>query len=218
MTTRIYLVRHGETVENAAGKFLGDLDVPLSENGILQAEQLGSLFKQFQDSSVIVYSSPLQRATKTATIICDSLGNEKPTTIEELREMSFGDWEGKTSKEVQPDDLKLWRQRSPGGSTKPTNGETLSHVADRAEHTLDSLTRKHPGQTIIVVTHVYFIKGALERASQVEDGHWSNRLFLDTGSVTLIDWSVDADKRIIRRVNWTPRLNSGSERWGPLKL
>lgn len=215
MATRIYLVRHGATAENMAGKFLGDLNVPLSTEGVNQAQQLANLLVESKDTIVDVYSSPLQRAISTATLIGDSLG-KKPMILDGLKEMAFGDWEGKTSKEVNAEDLKLWRQRSPAGSTRPTNGETLSSVANRAEESLNMLSSKHPGQTIVVVTHVYFTKGALERASQVPDGHWSNRLFLDTGSVSLVDWSVDPDKRIVRRINWTPTLNAGSERWGKL--
>lgn len=215
MTTRIYLIRHGATAENMAGKFLGDLDVPLSEEGMVQAHRLAEHFAKLKDPIADIYCSPLQRAATTAGVIADIL-NKKPLIVDGLREMSFGDWDGKTSKEVSGD-LAAWKSRSPLGSVGPTNGETLSQVADRAEQNLDTLASRHPGKIILAVSHVYFIKGALSRAVQVADGHLANRFFLDTGSVTLLDWSVDPEKRIVRRVNWTPSIDDGSERWGLLK-
>ncbi|KAK0665392.1 putative phosphoglycerate mutase [Cercophora samala] len=109
---RLFLVRHGETVDNVAGLYAGVRDSPLTAHGVLQARRLGDhLAKQHQVTHV--FSSDLQRAVDTAVKIVDaqlsrrprqndkhgdapgSGGTLKPLQLVDLRERDFGSAEGK---------------------------------------------------------------------------------------------------------------------------
>lgn len=218
-STRFIFIRHGETDANTAGCFLGDLDIPLNPEALPVVQSLATSLTTWNDPIKVIISSPLQRARQTAQIIASTLGSTTIILEPNLREMSFGSWEGKTSREVAAvfkDDVLKWRQRYPDSTVGPTNGETLGQVGHRVEKVLDSLTQQYPGQTVIVVTHVYVIKAALDRALELPDGYHANRLWIDTASATIIDWNSDPTARTVHRVNWTTPIESGSQKW--LKL
>ena len=96
-----YLVRHGQTDWNRAGKIQGTTDIPLNETGRQQAEQLATVLKERSGYPAktridAVYASPLARAFQTAEI----LAKEEKLPLRRLtglRERDFGCWEGKIS-------------------------------------------------------------------------------------------------------------------------
>ena len=96
-TTRLVLVRHGETNANREYRYIGARDDPLSEHGQAQALQLAEALAALPVAAV--YSSPLQRAYNTALPIAarHGLGVQ---TLDDLRESNFGTWEGLSHAEV----------------------------------------------------------------------------------------------------------------------
>lgn len=141
----LWLVRHGETDWNAAGRFQGWTDVPLNEIGRAQAEQLkGQLAASDFDG---VWSSDLERAIETARI---AIG--EPTVDPRLRELDFGDLEGAVWDELDSEvraGLKEFESfRSPGG-------ESAASFVDRVFEFLDDL---------VVGRHVVFAHGGVIRA------------------------------------------------------
>lgn len=95
---RIHLLRHGKTLANEQGRFVGRTDVPLSEDGIAQ---LRDLSRNYEYPGVQkVYSSPLMRCVQTAEIFYPAF---EPVTIEGLREYDFGKYENKTAAELVDD-------------------------------------------------------------------------------------------------------------------
>lgn len=92
---RIILLRHGATLSNQASRYLGRTDEPLSKLGIKQSEKAGSLTEIKR-----VYLSPLSR-TKDTAAIC--FPNAKTIIVEDLTEMDFGDFEGRTAEEMKND-------------------------------------------------------------------------------------------------------------------
>ena len=111
-----YLVRHGQTDWNRAGKIQGTTDIPLNETGRQQAEQLATVLKERSGYPAktridAVYASPLARAFQTAEI----LAKEEKLPLRRLtglRERDFGCWEGKSWQQVEaeyPDEFHLWR-------------------------------------------------------------------------------------------------------------
>ena len=95
---RIHLLRHGKTLANEQGRFVGRTDVPLSEDGIAQ---LCDLSRNYEYPGVQkVYSSPLMRCVQTAEILYPAF---EPVTIEGLREYDFGKYENKTAAELVDD-------------------------------------------------------------------------------------------------------------------
>ena len=95
--TRLILVRHGETLANREFRYIGTRDYHLSEQGQLQAEQLAEALSVLPIAAV--YSSPLQRAYRTAESIAarHALAVQ---VLDSLREGSFGSWEGMSRAEV----------------------------------------------------------------------------------------------------------------------
>lgn len=210
-TTRVILLRHGETDVNRAGCYLGDLDVPLNPSTIPVVQKMADAIVGFGSIDHII-SSPLRRARETASIIADKCKLEV-VTEPEVREMSFGQWDGKTSKEVAKEDLLRWKERQPAATTGPTGGETLGQVGQRVERDFNRLCETYPGKTIVVVTHVYVIKAALDRAMELPDGYHANRLWLDTATATIIDWHPKPHCRTVHRVNWSADLSHGATKW-----
>lgn len=214
---RLILVRHGETNLNKAGCYQGLIDVELSENGIEQARKIGSVLHNSSFKVDKINTSCLKRAIKTGSYIID---NDTTKQYLELNEMDFGQWEGKLSNEVKqlyPEDLNKWNQRDVESEIGPTNGETFKKIGDRIENFLNNVKYEvNIDSSVVMVTHVYVIKSILDRVMNLPDGYHANRLWLDTGSITIVDWSSDPNKRIIHRINWTPEIDSGSQKWSKM--
>lgn len=125
LTYKIHLIRHGLTQANWEGRYIGTTDLPLCEQGRQKLEQL---YNTSDYPAVdIVYTSPLKRAVETAEILFpDRLIESVPN----LRELDFGDFEGKTAFELEDDPaFRLWIS-SPEGC--PPNGETIQSLKKRS--------------------------------------------------------------------------------------
>src|SRR3712207_163192 len=96
--TTIYLTRHGQTEWNLNKRLQGWKNSPLTKLGISQAKALGERLKDTQID--VIYSSPIERAYKTAEII---KGNKDIEIIKHdgLKEFNYGDWEGLTIDEIE---------------------------------------------------------------------------------------------------------------------
>ena len=107
--TRLYLVRHGETLANREYRYIGTRDDPLSTRGEAQAHQLADALSELPITAV--YSSSLQRAYETALPIAASHTLEIQK-VDALCECNFGLWEGLSRAEVlerSPEDHQRWR-------------------------------------------------------------------------------------------------------------
>lgn len=159
MKTILYLVRHGETEWNALGKFQGCKDIALSPQGINQAKYVSDRLKGKFD---YIYSSPLKRAYKTASIIGMQSG-VKIEVLNDLREIDFGAWEGMTIKEIKdnfPSEFEIWRSDM---TEAPLCGGDLSikNATVRAKDTILNTVKKHEGKRIVMVAHGGIIKAGL---------------------------------------------------------
>jgi broad specificity phosphatase PhoE len=108
MIDQLILVRHGETVLNAAGIAQGWNDSALSETGQRQALALAARLKS--QGVTAIFSSPLGRARTTAEVLATAIGLPI-TTLPDLREMCYGEWEGMRFLDVRaqyPDDYVKW--------------------------------------------------------------------------------------------------------------
>ena len=153
-TTRILVVRHGESEWNAIGRWQGHADPPLSERGEHQAraaaDRLGALGA--------VVSSDLQRASATADLIALALGVGPVVVDDRLRERDAGEWTGLTRAEIE--------ERFPGylaGGSRPPGFEPAASLFERVHPCLLDLARDHAGESVLAVTHAGVIL-ALESA------------------------------------------------------
>jgi broad specificity phosphatase PhoE len=92
----IFLVRHGETEWNRAGRYQGWGDSPLTERGVAQAEAMGRRLGTLPDAlGADIVASPIGRARHTAEIIAAAMARQPPTRFDDrLREISIGSWDG----------------------------------------------------------------------------------------------------------------------------
>jgi broad specificity phosphatase PhoE len=149
--TRLVLIRHGQSVANAARRFTLGPEEPLSPLGRSESLAVGRRLRERFDP-VAIYTSPFVRALETARLIAGCFGLE-PIVVPELREQHYGDLHG-LSYDVLARDLAsaaaqvggAWRLRPPGG-------ETLEEVAQRVAPALAALAARHLGQEVIVVSH-----------------------------------------------------------------
>ncbi|MCI2398711.1 histidine phosphatase family protein [Aliiroseovarius subalbicans] len=97
----IFVIRHGQTAWNKAGRWQGDLDSPLTPEGFAQAKSIGTRLRRMgiTAASHQFYTSPIGRARKTARLILDGQG--QPIEDARLREISVGDWTGMTLEDVR---------------------------------------------------------------------------------------------------------------------
>lgn len=151
MKTQLLLIRHGETAWNAEHRIQGQLDIPLSPQGMLQAAQLADCLAEEPISAI--YSSELSRAWLTAAPLGARLGLEV-IAESRLRERSFGIFEGLTLDEIaerHPDEFREWRARHL--AWRPRGGESGQQLIDRVLGAISDLTATHAGQSIVLVSH-----------------------------------------------------------------
>src|SRR5574344_1051650 len=100
VTYKLYLIRHGMTDGNKEGYYTGRTDVPLCKEGI---EQLNSMSKLYEYPDVQeIYCSPLLRCRQTAEILYP---DRSLTLVDDLMELSLGDFEGKKINDLQKDEI-----------------------------------------------------------------------------------------------------------------
>jgi alpha-ribazole phosphatase len=133
-----------------------------------------------------IYSSDLQRALRTASIVA-SVQHLLVQTDPGLREISFGAFEGKTFAEIQrayPDTVQAWLEDM--SSLCPPGGETLQDVIKRADDVVHRLQNAHSGETILLVAHGGTVR-ALLCACLGWDPHHFWRWRVDNASLTVLE-------------------------------
>jgi broad specificity phosphatase PhoE len=148
--TDLYLVRHGETDWNRERRIQGLTDIPLNETGRAQARATGMLLTRRRWDAI--FSSPLDRARETASIIAAEVGLAEPTLIDALVERNYGQAEGMDWLEVE--------RRFPHGTVVPGR-ESREQVGARVIPALMELAAERPGEALLVVSHGGAIRAVL---------------------------------------------------------
>jgi len=163
--TKVILVRHGQTEWNILGKYQGHSDIDLSALGVEQANLLAQrLANQRIDA---IYASDLKRAIKTAKGIANT-HQLSVHIIPELREISFGDWEGldyNTINSKWPGEVERFFKNA--DSVVIPNGETFCEVEQRSCNVVQKIIEQHPDQTIVIVSHGGTIRTLLAHALHI---------------------------------------------------
>jgi len=206
-TTRIVLIRHGETRANREFRYIGARDDLLTEQGQAQAEKLAVALSEF--SLAGIYSSPLQRAYHTALSIA-TRHNLAVQVVDDLREGDFGAWEGLSRAEVIARDgerLLAWERDT---SIAPPGGESLEAMHRRVLAFIEKLAGTHPDQTVALVSHVGPIKAVLCAALSAPVSS-AFRIFLDPATISVVDWRQALP--VVRLVNSHAHLGWQQARW-----
>jgi len=149
--TRLILIRHGETDWNVEGRYQGQVDPPLNQQGLAQARQLA---QRLQGVGLdVLYSSPLRRALQTAQILAEAL--DIPLHTEpRLMEIHQGEWQTLLYTEIATRYTELFHrwQTEPWTVTIP-GGENIAQVQERVYAAIDEILTWHEGQCIGMVAH-----------------------------------------------------------------
>jgi probable phosphoglycerate mutase len=175
--TRLLLVRHGESIWNADGRWQGQADPPLSERGEAQAaaaaDALGTV-----DALV---TSDLERAADTAAIIARILGIEPVVVEPRLRERDAGSLSGLTRPEIPaafpgllPDDPAGFVPGTDGHPAWPADWESDEALWERVEVALLALGRLVPDGDVVAVTHGGVMYAIERRLGAPDRGRLSN--------------------------------------------
>lgn len=148
-----YLVRHGETDWNLTERIQGQVDTPLNATG---RRQVSHLARRLEDIPVdAIYSSDLARTHETAQRIAAGRDIEIATDPD-LREFSFGEWEGLTSEEIEARQPGAMAERISAGNEAfaAPGGENTWQVLERVRGFCDRTAERHdPSDDILVVAH-----------------------------------------------------------------
>ncbi|MBF0329526.1 MAG: histidine phosphatase family protein [Nitrospirae bacterium] len=178
MVTTLYLIRHGETEGADVKRYKGSIDVPLSDNGIIQIQKtsdfvfrhiklseaakkksyLNDIHKPHLKSSEelalsSVFCSDLSRAVKSAEIVAEPYAIS-PVANPAFRERSFGVWEGMSFPEIKeqyPSEFEAWA--SDPVTFSPVCGESTVDLNARVMPALNGILEKHQGESIALVAH-----------------------------------------------------------------
>ena len=146
---QIVLIRPGMTDFDVQGRITGRLDIPLNEQG---AEDVARTANELRDVGVVaVVSSPGQSAKQTAQAIAAVLG-VKAKTIDNLRNLNHGLWEGTLVEDVKRKHPKVYRQwQEHPDHVCPPDGEMLGEARVRVETALSKLLKKHKEGVVAVI-------------------------------------------------------------------
>ncbi|MCY7367215.1 MAG: histidine phosphatase family protein [Chamaesiphon sp.] len=207
---RFLLVRHGETDWNRAGKFQGQIDVPLNDNGRNQASLAAEFLKTIEID--FAFTSPMSRPKETAQII---LKDRSQLTLHEdtdLREIGHGLWEGKFEAEIKaeyPGELERWQSHPE--SVQMPEGENLQDVWTRATAAWQKIIAQvgNQPQTGIVVAHDATNKVLLCNLLGLGLADiW--KIKQGNGAVTVIDYPDGIEGQpVIQALNLTSHLSAG---------
>ena len=195
--TKLYFIRHGESVSNLVTQFAGSLDMPLTEKGRKQAAATADFLCSVPFSAV--YASDLSRAYDTGLAVA-KMQNIPIIETKRLREISAGDWEGRQYSELEtsfPDSYGVWRQRI--GLAVCPNGESVSELQARIRECVESIVRRHSNETVCIATHATPIR--------VMECVWTNTPltqmhtipWVSNASVTIVAYDDNGMGRLLQR-------------------
>lgn len=188
--TTLVLLRHGVTESTLRKLFCGSggSDPGLVAEGEAQAARAAAWIARHHDVDAIV-ASPLRRTQETAGFVARETG--LPVTLDDgVAEAAFGDWDGHSFAEIMaqwPTELSTWLEST---DVAPPGGESFDEVQDRVRAARDRILAEHPGETVVVVSHVTPIK-LLVRLALGGPMSIIHAMELAPASVTTIAWWPD---------------------------
>ncbi len=196
----LILLRHGQSQWNLENRFTGWTDVPLTNNGILEAISAGKLLLKNELKIELIFSSILERANKTAELVAKEMKlkhlfvNGRLTMIKskELNERDYGDLVGlnkkETSQKYGEEQVRIWRRSF---DVPPPAGESLKNVVDRVSPYFDDFIQPElsSGKNILIVAHGNSLRAILIKVGLYKPEEIS-KIELPTGSPFIIRYEA----------------------------
>jgi len=146
----IYLLRHGATVPSSDKRYIGQIDIPLSDIGRKQAQWWQEELAQIKFDAI--YCSDLSRAIDTAQIVAQNQTTEIKSTSQ-LREINLGDWDSMGMQEIRETYPDAWLKRGQQlDRFRPPNGESFQDLQHRVLTVVESI-EFNSVQNVLMVSH-----------------------------------------------------------------
>lgn len=183
MSHPIYFIRHGQTDWNAEARFQGQKDIPLNDKGRGQAKRNGEILRDLINADAFDFvASPLKRTRETMEIVRNAMGQDPQAyrLDDRLRELSFGEWEGRTVSDLEVSEVKLWAERQADKwHFQPKGGDSYHLLTERVRGWAEAVM-----EPTVVVSH-----GGVNRALRA--------IFTDTNVKDLAAALIPQDKIMI---------------------
>jgi broad specificity phosphatase PhoE len=197
LETTVFLIRHGVTAWHAEGRVLGQRDIPLSQPGIVQAEEAAAALRGVKMSEVL--SSPLQRAIQTAEIIGQETGIEIARDPR-LIDFQLGKWTGMTYADVAKNEEYQRFVQQPESERIP-GGESLEDIRRRAVAAVDQALRDNAtGDALAIVTHAGIIRVLITHYMGSRPANY-HRVRVSPGSISILGFTDDRQLPRVLAVN-----------------
>ena len=186
---KIYLIRHGQVVGYDKFPAWGHTDIELTSIGVMQMERMAERLRLVALAGI--YSSDLQRTSIGARLIATH-HNVPIHSLEEMREIYFGDWEGMTFSQIRtgfPEELEK-RQKDIVNFEAPGNGESVVVFSKRIMKAFESILSRHESGNIAIVAHAVVNRVILSHALGLD----LSKIFhiqQDYGCLNIIDYFPD---------------------------
>ena len=188
MGATLYFLRHGETTASLKGGYCGTLDPDLTPEGYQMAEDFAAAYRSL--SWETVFCSPLRRAVATAEALCEAAGIGMHLK-EGLREIGFGQWEGKNPEEVNREFHDAYvRWLADPGWNAPTGGERGIDIARRSSLVIEEIERTYTTGNVLVVSHKATIRIMLCSLIGIDVGRFRDRIGMPVASVSIVEMAM----------------------------
>ncbi|PBB95349.1 histidine phosphatase family protein [Mesorhizobium sp. WSM3862] len=186
MTTTIFLVRHA-AYDNVGRYLAGRQDIDLGQTG--QAQTLRLARRLARETLAAIFSSPRKRTLETAKPIAVACNIEQIGICQELDEIDFGAWSGKTFEELADDAAwRMWNDQRQ--SARTPSGETMQDAQQRIVDLMDVLREQAPNRCVALISHADVIKAAVCKVLGLQLGDCF-RFDIEPASITTVvhgDW------------------------------
>jgi broad specificity phosphatase PhoE len=192
MTLNLFFLRHGETVASKTDGFCGTTDIELTAAGVMMAKDFAVAYSNLEWTAI--FSSPMIRTVATAKPLCDRLGI-KMQLRNGLKEINFGQWEGKTPAEVNQqyhDEYVRW-QSEPGWNSPP-DGERAIEIARRSSEVIEEIEQTYQDGNVLIVSHKATIRIMLCSLLGIDVGRYRDRLDLPVAALSIVEFCPQGPK------------------------
>jgi len=184
----LYLLRHGQTESSRGNLFCGaGIDADLTPDGLEMAQSFAVSYRALPWAAI--YSSPLRRTLATARPIAEALKVDVETR-DDLKEIHYGKWEGKTVETVNRDyhdDHIRWL--ADPAWYPPTGGEPAVAIARRSYRVIEEIRERYASGNVLVVSHKATIRIMLCNLLGIDVGRFRYRLGCPVGSVSIVEFA-----------------------------
>jgi probable phosphoglycerate mutase len=186
---RLHFLRHGQTPMSRANVFCGgQLDPPLTEDGLAMAEAFAQAYRDVEWRAI--YSSPLNRAMSTAAPLARLLAMSVESRPE-LAELHYGQWDGKTADEIsRTNHVEYERWVADPAWNPPMGGETAVALAQRMTRAVEEIAAAYDDGNVLVVSHKASIRVVLCALLGVDVGRFRYRFGCPVGSVSIVEFGA----------------------------